>query len=132
MRRIAAAFILWLWFCALPFGAAPVTLILRQPIGMPPYYLVFTVQVEPHALNRELCVAWGNVGWEKNLWNRSCRQLEGLTSQRTYYYPVSPARIIREPGVFVVEARVIRADTKTFQAQTRVFVGGIPDDIGGP
>ena len=131
-RRIASLILgLWVLFCApLAAGPPPVSIVNRHSLGMPPFYPQFSVKIEPHEANRKLCIRWGNVQWDENLWNVSCQQIDGLTSKRTYFYPVSNARVIREMGEFVLEAELIRSD-KSFKTRTRLYVGGLPPDEPG-
>lgn len=126
MRGHVAAILIgcWLWY-APAYAESPVKIVNRHRAGLPPFYLVFKVQIEKHELNRQLCISWGNKGWDKNLWERSCRQLDGIDTKRTFDYPVSPRRVIRETGEFVIEAEVIRSD-KTYRDRTSVIVGTVP------
>lgn len=129
MNRIFAIAVLLGVFASVLSAEQEVKIINRHRMSMPPFYLVFSVQIARHELNRGLCIWWGNVEWDKSLWNKSCIQLDGLATRRTYHYPVSNARIIRESGEWAIEAELIRSD-KSFRDRSTVMVGGIPEHGG--
>ena len=118
MRRIAATFTLWLWFCALSFGIEPLTLRVTGRLGMAPYTVNIMARIEPHERNRELCLLWG-IG-EEEMYSVSCQQLDGSTAKRFYQWQ----RVFREPGEWVVEVTVQRNDGSTVRARDTIRVIG--------
>lgn len=118
MRRIAATFILWLWFCALPFAEAPVYIRVHPQAATVGQTLSVLIRVEPHEANRELCFKWGII--EEDMYSSSCVQLDGLAARRSYQW----RRTLYTSGDWAFIATVRRSDGSGPQARVTVIVVG--------
>ena len=82
---------------------SPLTLTLHPQIGYRPLTVTATVRIEPHYLNRGVCVVWESPVYS----GAGCWQLEGQYARRTHTYTIKSLPAIGESTAYTVWAELI-------------------------
>ncbi len=93
---------------------------LSSKVGLAPHSVRITVRVEPHELNRKLCLVWGQTNWDPTLMDASCREQLPDGPITTVF----PIKTLREPGEWIFVAVIYRSDDTYKRASDTLEVYG--------